>query len=124
MQQHPLRVRPEPPKAVRNRRVRVQLRVSADTQVDEVMRVHSDIAALQPRGPFLLRTPGGSWDATTAATLNSRLKVDYLGPIHWSAGDNVQIGGVNYKADYACWSSNTSRLVRPEPPKAVRKRRA
>jgi peptidoglycan/xylan/chitin deacetylase (PgdA/CDA1 family) len=82
--------------------------LGADTQFAEVMRVHSDIAALQPQGPFLLRTPGGSWDATTAATLNSRLKVDYLGPIHWSAGDNVQIGGVNYKADYACWSSNTS----------------
>lgn len=82
--------------------------LSADTQIDEILRVHSDIAALQPQGPFLLRTPGGSWDATTATTLNSRLKVDYLGPIHWSAGDNVQIGGVNYKADYACWSSNTS----------------
>lgn len=81
--------------------------LAAATQIDEILRVHSDIAAVQPRGPFLLRTPGGSWDATTASTLNSRLAVDYLGPIHWSAGDNVQIGGVAYKADYACWSSNT-----------------
>lgn len=60
---------------------------------------------------FYFRAPEGAWDGKYAAYLNQDvIGNDYIGPILWDIGGEVEIvnGQYHQAADWACWSRKIS----------------
>ena len=76
--------------------------------INQIRIVHDEIAPLmKPTDKFYFRAPYGSWRTAHAAVLNADPVLrNYVGPIYWDEGGDIQMtrdGYVMSAADWACW---------------------
>jgi peptidoglycan/xylan/chitin deacetylase (PgdA/CDA1 family) len=76
--------------------------------VNQLRSVHDEIAPLmKPTDKFYFRAPYGSWRSAHAAILNADPVLrNYVGPIYWDEGGDIQMtrdGYVMSAADWSCW---------------------
>ncbi len=76
--------------------------------IDQLQQVNDEIAPLmKPGDKFYFRAPYGSWRSAHAAILNSDPTLrNYVGPIYWDIGGDIQRTSDGYilsSADWDCW---------------------